>query len=256
MEKGVIYKITSPSGKIYIGQTKNFKQRKNCYKSNKNKGQTKLYNSISKYGWNNHNIEIIENIEHEIFYNEIANALEIYWIKFYDCVNSGLNIQEGGKNYSMSEETKEKLRIINTGKTESEETKNKISLALSGVPKTKEHIEKVRLKSLGRKQSNEQKKKNGLLKLGNTYRRGSVHSDESKDKMRIAKEGKIVGQHPKKWNDKIGRANSVKIVCENNGKIYDSLSIAANELGLTTSKISSVCKNKRSHTKGYKFNYV
>ena len=87
MEKGVIYKITSPSGKIYIGQTKNFKQRKNCYKSNKNKGQTKLYNSISKYGWNNHNIEIIENIEHEIYYNEIANALEIYWIKFYDCVN-------------------------------------------------------------------------------------------------------------------------------------------------------------------------
>ena len=49
IEQGVIYKITSPSNKIYIGQTSNFKNRMSCYKAAKNKTQVKLYNSLIKY---------------------------------------------------------------------------------------------------------------------------------------------------------------------------------------------------------------
>ena len=46
----VIYKITNPLGKIYIGQTKNYTQRLYNY-SNPNSNQIgrKLYNSIKKY---------------------------------------------------------------------------------------------------------------------------------------------------------------------------------------------------------------
>lgn len=45
-----IYKITSPSGKIYIGQSVNIERRFLDYKKSLKKSQIKLYNSIKKYG--------------------------------------------------------------------------------------------------------------------------------------------------------------------------------------------------------------
>ena len=45
-----IYKITSPSGKIYIGQSKDINLRIIYYKNARCKCQQKLYYSILKYG--------------------------------------------------------------------------------------------------------------------------------------------------------------------------------------------------------------
>ena len=57
-----IYKITNPSGKIYIGQTvnieKRFKEYKNIHVTIRQ--QIKIYNSLKKYGSENHIFEIIE----------------------------------------------------------------------------------------------------------------------------------------------------------------------------------------------------
>ena len=56
-----IYKITSPSGKVYIGQSIDIKRRFTSYKTlNKSKRQVKLYNSFVKYGVENHIFETIE----------------------------------------------------------------------------------------------------------------------------------------------------------------------------------------------------
>jgi len=55
-----IYKITSPSGKIYIGSSINIDKRIKYYSSGNCKGQIRLFNSIVKYGWNNHILEILE----------------------------------------------------------------------------------------------------------------------------------------------------------------------------------------------------
>ena len=56
-----IYKITSPTNKIYIGQSTNIKQRWNDYnKMIRCKRQTRLYNSLKKYGPKNHIFEILE----------------------------------------------------------------------------------------------------------------------------------------------------------------------------------------------------
>jgi predicted acyltransferase (DUF342 family) len=46
-----IYKIISPSGKIYIGQTSNWIKRVKKYSRVDCKGQVKLYNSLKKYGF-------------------------------------------------------------------------------------------------------------------------------------------------------------------------------------------------------------
>ena len=55
-----IYKITNPEGKIYIGQSINIEKRWKGYKNFHCKGQHKLYNSLKKYGPENHTFEIIE----------------------------------------------------------------------------------------------------------------------------------------------------------------------------------------------------
>ena len=54
-----IYKITSPTGCIYIGQSIKLHIRKNQYKNGFYIGQRKLGNSINKYGWEKHTFEII-----------------------------------------------------------------------------------------------------------------------------------------------------------------------------------------------------
>ena len=66
---GYIYKITNPNNKIYIGQTINFIKRKSQYKNLYCKGQTAIYNSIKKYGWDNFEIEILQE------YEEIATGI-------------------------------------------------------------------------------------------------------------------------------------------------------------------------------------
>lgn len=55
------------------------------------------------------------------------NELEIYYIDLFQTFNNnnGLNLRTGGNHYSMSEETKSKLREANIGKIYSVETNNK-----------------------------------------------------------------------------------------------------------------------------------
>jgi len=72
-----IYKITSPSNKIYIGQSRDANKRFNLYRLLHCKRQFYLYNSFLKYGFENHKIEIIHQCdEHEL--NNLGN----YYVNF------------------------------------------------------------------------------------------------------------------------------------------------------------------------------
>jgi group I intron endonuclease len=101
-----IYKITNPLGKIYIGQTKNYTQRLYNY-SNPNSNQIgrKLYNSIKKYSWEHHIIEIIQILENSLNVQEMLDDLEIYYIKIFNSVKKGLNLTYGGNGGKPSPET-------------------------------------------------------------------------------------------------------------------------------------------------------
>lgn len=87
MEVSGVYKITNPNGKVYIGKSCHIKRRfiehKNCSKT----GKTKLYNSIRKYGIENHTIEVIflSDIQYEM------DKMESIYIRYYDSINTGLN---------------------------------------------------------------------------------------------------------------------------------------------------------------------
>jgi group I intron endonuclease len=123
INKGVIYKLESPSGKIYIGQSINFLNRVKKYKKQaKNSIGKHLFNAIEKYGFDKFNITILATIELD---NNVGitksklDKLEIYYIQKFDSFNNGYNLTAGGNGSFkriISEETKAKLSKANKGK--------------------------------------------------------------------------------------------------------------------------------------------
>jgi group I intron endonuclease len=132
-----IYKITSPSGKIYIGQSIDIERRFRSYnKLSHCKQQIILYNSFIKYGVENHIFEVIEQCE-TIYLNE----RERYWQDFFDVLKKGLNCKltnTKDKSGKMSDESKIKMskKLIGNKKTlglkRSEKQKKQISERMKG----------------------------------------------------------------------------------------------------------------------------
>ena len=136
-KNGFIYKITSPSGRVYIGQTLDLSRRKSKYKRLDCKQQPKIFNSIEKYSWESHLFEIIEEIQNPD--KKSLNEREKYWIEYFNSMENGLNCTGGGDSKSISPETIEKIRQSKIGKTSpnkgnkmSDEQKQKISKSMLG----------------------------------------------------------------------------------------------------------------------------
>lgn len=113
---GYVYKITNPKGRVYIGSTKNINRRKYQYSVACCKSQCKLYLSIVKYGWNNHQFEIVWEGDWEQMYKkerEIGLMLNV--------LNKiiGLNLKlpdDNGKPMLISPEVGEKISVKMKGK--------------------------------------------------------------------------------------------------------------------------------------------
>jgi len=88
-----IYKITNPNNFVYIGQSRDVLTRIKSYKS-PCKLQGKIYNSIKKYGYDNHVFEIICSG----LSKEMADSEEIRLIKIHKDLGISLNISIGGFN--------------------------------------------------------------------------------------------------------------------------------------------------------------
>jgi group I intron endonuclease len=99
-----IYEIKNPQNKIYVGKSKNIEKRFESYKKIQHcKQQRKLYNSLKKYGPENHIFKILE----ECSFQQL-NEKEIYWIKMLNCIKTGLNLTNGGDGGKLSLESQEK----------------------------------------------------------------------------------------------------------------------------------------------------
>lgn len=122
-----IYKITSPTGKVYIGQSWNIEKRCHSYSTPKqSKYQIKLHHSILKHGWPAHTFEVLMNVSENVT-QQMFDEIEQAYIDYYR--NNGyelLNIREAGSHGKMSEESKEKMREAAKGRTFSEDHKRKL----------------------------------------------------------------------------------------------------------------------------------
>lgn len=168
-----IYKITSPSGRVYIGSSKDIENRMKFYKNMWNSSQIRIYNSIKKYGWENHSWEILEEtteenlIERERHYQEEYKVLS----------DNGLNCK-----LVSTENTRGKLSI---------DSINKMKNKLTGRKLSKEHIENIK-KSNSKPKSKKGKEniKEGIRKR---FRR------EKGDLLAIDANGNIIERFYSKW---------------------------------------------------------
>jgi group I intron endonuclease len=82
-----IYKIISPTNRVYIGQSIDIYKRFEGYNSVQNvKNQKKLHSSFLKHGVENHVFEVIEECT-----TELLNERERYWQEYYNVIKNGLN---------------------------------------------------------------------------------------------------------------------------------------------------------------------
>lgn len=123
-----VYIYTFPNGKVYIGMTKNTlaERRDMGYQHNK-----ELQKTIREFGWQNFKHEIIK----DGLTKSQAEELEIETIEKYKATDPEkvLNISKGGtatfEGLSHTEEYKERMRRLNTGKKFSKEHLQNIKIA-------------------------------------------------------------------------------------------------------------------------------
>jgi group I intron endonuclease len=137
-----IYKITSPTNKINIGQSWNINLREQNYKRLECKGQSKLYNSLLKYGWEKHIFEIIHELPEDVTQDVLDQYEIFYWEQYKDCGFEMLNLREPGSRGKLNEESKKLISLNRNNKA--------IGEKLKGRKLSKETIEKIRQKALGR----------------------------------------------------------------------------------------------------------
>lgn len=144
MEK-YIYKITNKiNGKSYIGQTTDYQRR---FREHRNKGYGEepnkpLYNAFDKYGINNFDFEVIEDL------TENYNEREKYWIQYYNTLlPNGYNIEPGGEepplnigeNSPYAEHTAQEIRelkeLLKTTNISFEELAQKYNYSVSSILK-------------------------------------------------------------------------------------------------------------------------
>lgn len=216
----VVYKHTTPSGKVYIGITGNKPEYRwdhgNGYKCNRH-----FWSAIQLNGW--------DGIEHEILVSGLtrdqACAMEINLIAKYDSTNpeKGYNHSTGGggpTGISRSAETRKKMSELRKGRRASEETRKRLSESL----------------------------------------RGHVISEKTRKKISESSKGKTISEEQRAKISKalIGRAgpNQKPVVCVETGVIYPSIARAAKENGLSSGHISAVCKGKFKKTGGFHWEYA
>lgn len=209
-----IYKITSPSGNIYIGQSVDLADRFRRYKKLKCKLQPFIYRSLLKHGSDKHLFEIIHELPKDVS-QTILNDYEIFYINIYKEAGVVLmNIKSGGAGGGKcAEETKKKIGDANRGRKMSEHQRLSISSRQKGKPawnkgmkgrKLNLTVEKRKARSeiakkrIGFKHSEETKLQFSLTRKGRqAYNKGKKCSEDHKRKLSIAHTGKKLSEATK-----------------------------------------------------------
>jgi len=229
----VVYKHTSPSGKVYIGITSQPPKRRfdngRGYSHNEH-----FRRAINAYGWHNFKSEILG----KGLSRDEAVLEEKRLISLYDSTNwdKGYNLMTGGDGIGThTEATIQKLRILGTGK------KWPIERRLSFSRKRK-----------GKTHSEEAKKKMSLIAkgAGNPFY-GRHHTEDAKKRIRA------------NMPDRRGGKSSLAVsVCQYDldGKListFPSISDAGRENGIENYyNISACCRGRQKTAYGYVWKYA
>jgi group I intron endonuclease len=258
-----IYKITSPSGKIYIGQSVNILSRINKYKNAKCITQPIILKSILKYGWENHLFEIVLECD-----KSELNEKERYYQELFNCIGkNGLNCmltntstktgkarqetidklkgrklpestRQKMRDKKLSDETKLKISTANIGREVSKETRDKISKSNKGKVRSVECVDKMKKRVISEQE----------LKRLSTLNIGRKASNETKLKISLAQKGK-------KPSDKCllnaRIATSKKVINTKTNEIYDSVTQLAIILGMNRTTLNAKLTGQTKNNTDY-----
>jgi group I intron endonuclease len=277
-----IYKITSPTNKVYIGQSIDCLKRFNDYKKyNKTGYQKRLRASFQKYGTEKHIFEIIEECS-----IELLNDRERYWQDIYNVIEkNGLNCKlttTCDKSGQLSLDTINKIAKSNTGKKRTQNQKDKISESMLGKKRPnsgksiseahkKRHLDpKERIKhSIKLRKKVYQYDKNGnflheYISLRDTERQTGIHATSILKAIKISGYSKSAGGYL--WSyDKmtthpgyVGQVGVEVIQYDLNGVFIEefiSISVAAKKIGVNKSGIIRCCKGKQNKCGNFIWKY-
>ena len=265
-----IYKHTSPSGKVYIGQT--CQKPENRWNNGKGYKSGYFYCAIKKYGWNN--------IKHEVLFTGLdqlnADIIEEDLIYYYKQIGKSYNLANGGfvnKGWNQSEESKKKISEANKGKKMSDEAKEKIRLSKLGEKnpnygkspseETKQKISKA-MKGKGTKKVMQIDPKSGeVVKIWDSetevceFYNGNhslIYDAIRRHSLTKGYYWQYEGEEILPINNRNPHCRYVEQIDKNTLeviKVWDSLSEVERQLNISTSNISNVCKGKRKTAGGF-----
>lgn len=221
----VVYRHTSPSGKVYIGITGMIPEKRWGKNGCGYKRQKYFNNAVRKYGW--------QNFKHEILYSNLpehmAKAIEFILVKYYKDLGISYNVADGGgvgtRGYKWT----------------SEQLANKPKRDMRG--------------------NNNPNYGNHKIAGKNNYMYGRTHTDEAKRKISIANTGKT-HKMPDKQKEILLKIHSKPVIqLDLNNNIvakFESSIAAARFYGKgtpTANHIAECCKGKRKKCMNYKWIY-
>lgn len=247
-----IYKATSPSGKIYIGQSRDVRARWSQHRREK-KLFCGINRSIYKYGYNAHLFVIVHELPFDIDQETLDLYECIYIDQFKDCGFELLNQKGGGYRGKLSEESKIKMSLKAKGRKPwntgtkgviviSDHVKEIVSKTHKGRKRSSITKQRLSESAKGRKHSEESKRKMSNIKIGKpTGRKGCFMSVEAIEQMRLKKIGQ---RHSEEAKRKISENHSR----HNLGKPASEVSKEKNRIAHLGKKASDETKRKMSES--------
>ena len=223
MNNYIVYKHTTPSGKVYIGIT-----RQDVRKRWRNgKGYdlcTAFHRAILKYGW--------ENITHEIIFaglsKDEATTKEIELIDLYKSTDpsKGYNLTTGGEHYDFSADVK---RAISERTIKTYQDRPELRLHISEVQKGRKASSATRAKMSESRKKFLMEHPERRAECGNSFR----------------------GKHRVLTNEDKKRA----VRCSN-GQEFTSITEASERLGVNRTSILNHLGGRSHSAGGFTFEYV
>lgn len=167
------------TNKWYVGQSIDiYKRWDKAYRRRHCKSQRKIYNALKKYGYESFDKVVIEECERVDW---ILDYREMYWIQYYNAIERGYNITNGGTPST---------RFTTTGWKHSPETIARIKvlrMQRPSRPRSAETRQKIRMALIGLKRSDTTKRKCRAANVGKTL------SDVHREKISAALKGRFTG---------------------------------------------------------------
>lgn len=252
IKKWVIYKIISPTGRIYIGKSINKHSRFNSYKNLNCKSQPLLYKSLLKYGYKAHKIEIIEAFDSD---NGYASGKEMFWIRS-NMSNTrkwpkmrGMNLTDGGEGtigYKATISTRKKLSLAKKGKPPHNKGKKGEQVAWNkGLTGFSSPWNKG--KNYSHLSDEEKKIKFGKHNIGNAYNKGRKQLPAFIAERVARQTGKTL---EKKWKPVLQYSLSGEFIQE-----HQSLKHATINLGLSRAGVAKILSGEIKNPQSFRLIY-